>query len=254
MKLRVRYTKLGKVRFLSHRDVARIWERAIRRAHLPIAYSEGFNPRPKLHFGLALSVGHESIDEYLDIDLREGVDVPAAASGLAACLPVGIDVVEVAELASGGTSLQESVDVVVWRFVVPHQAAGGLAERVAEMLASDHLPIEVIRKAKPQTIDLRPQVAALRLVDDADRADEPQPLLPRQLADEVVEPEGLTLVAELRTRPRSVRPGELLAALGLDGVDVRVRRLHQFIESDGVRRSPLPVADAGTAPALREAG
>ncbi len=253
MKLRVRYTKLGKVRFLSHRDVARIWERAIRRAHLPIAYSEGFNPRPKLHFGLALSVGHESIDEYLDIDLREGVEVAAAGPALAACLPVGIDVVEVSELASGGTSLQESVDVVVWRFVVPHEAADGLPERAAALLASDHLPIEVVRKAKPQTIDLRPQVVALTMVDGGAHED-PRPLLPRQRADEVVEPDGLTLVAELRTRPRSVRPGELLAALGLDGVDVRVRRLHQFIESDGVRGSPLPVEDAGTAPALREAG
>jgi hypothetical protein len=51
-----------------------------------------------------------------------------------------------------------------------------------------------------------------------------------------------------------VRPGELLAALGLDGVDVRVRRLHQFIETDGVRRSPLTVADAGPAPVLQDAG
>src|SRR5690606_20245669 len=141
----------------------RVWERAIRRAHLPIAYSEGFNPRPKLHFGLALSVGHESIDEYLDIDLRERVDVAASAKGLASCLPVGIDVVEVAELASGGTSLQESVDVVVWRFVVPHGAADGLAERVAAMLQTDTLPIDVVRKAKPQTIDLRPQLVDLTL-------------------------------------------------------------------------------------------
>ena len=60
MRLRVRYTKLGKVRFISHRDTARAWERAIRRAELPVAYTEGFSPRPKVHFGLALSNGHES--------------------------------------------------------------------------------------------------------------------------------------------------------------------------------------------------
>ena len=60
MRLRVRYSKKGKVRFTSHRDVARIWERALRRVGLGMAYSQGFSPRPKMSFGLALSTGHES--------------------------------------------------------------------------------------------------------------------------------------------------------------------------------------------------
>ena len=68
MRLRLRFDKHGKVRFTSHRDVARIWERTLRRAALPVAYSEGFSPRPKLSFGLALSTGHESDAEYLDVD------------------------------------------------------------------------------------------------------------------------------------------------------------------------------------------
>ncbi|MDZ7732520.1 MAG: TIGR03936 family radical SAM-associated protein [Acidimicrobiia bacterium] len=69
MRVRLRYTKLGRVRFIGHRDVARVWERAWRKARLPIAYSEGFSPRPKMHFGLALSTGYESWAEYVDIDL-----------------------------------------------------------------------------------------------------------------------------------------------------------------------------------------
>ena len=60
MRLRIAFSKHGKIRFTSHRDVARIWERALRRTNLPVAYSEGFTPRPKLSFGLALSTGHES--------------------------------------------------------------------------------------------------------------------------------------------------------------------------------------------------
>ena len=63
MKLRVRATKVGKVRFTSHRDAARLWERAMRRANLPVAATEGFTPRPKLSFGLALPTGAESIAE-----------------------------------------------------------------------------------------------------------------------------------------------------------------------------------------------
>ncbi|HVT77145.1 MAG TPA: TIGR03936 family radical SAM-associated protein, partial [Acidimicrobiales bacterium] len=66
MKLRIRYTKLGKVRWISHRDIARCVERAVRRAKLPVAYSEGFSPRPRIAFGLALPTGAESSAEYLD--------------------------------------------------------------------------------------------------------------------------------------------------------------------------------------------
>ena len=75
MRIRIRFTRLGKVRFTSHRDLARIWERVLRRVALPVARSEGFSPRPRLHFGLALSTGYESLAEYLDVDLVDGTDV-----------------------------------------------------------------------------------------------------------------------------------------------------------------------------------
>ena len=94
MRVRIRFTEAGKVRFLSHRDLARIWERAMRRAELPVTYSVGFSPRPKLHFGLALSVGHESLAEYLDVDLVSPLsqdDLAALPARLSAVLPEGID-------------------------------------------------------------------------------------------------------------------------------------------------------------------
>ena len=67
--VRIRFAKRGKVRFISHRDVARAFERAFRIEQLPLAFTEGFSPRPKVSFGLALSVGHESDAEYLDVDV-----------------------------------------------------------------------------------------------------------------------------------------------------------------------------------------
>jgi len=73
VKVRIRFTKQGKVRWTSHRDVARIWERALRRAGLPVAYTEGFSPRPRLSFGLALPTGYESDAEYLDVDLLDPI-------------------------------------------------------------------------------------------------------------------------------------------------------------------------------------
>ena len=90
--VRVRFTKRGKVRFISHRDVARGFERAFRIEELPLAFTLGFSPRPKVSFGLALSVGHESIAEYLDVELREPVDTDAWPERLSAALPEGIDV------------------------------------------------------------------------------------------------------------------------------------------------------------------
>ena len=110
MRVRFRFTKLGKVRFTSHRDVARAWERALRRAELPVALTEGFNPRPKVHFGLALPTGAESLGEYLDVDFRDGepVVVEALPELLSPRLPDGIDVEargahrDVANLAPGG--------------------------------------------------------------------------------------------------------------------------------------------------------
>ena len=119
MRLRIRYSKKGKVRFISHRDVARIWERALRRVGVSVAYSQGFSPRPKLSFGLALSTGHESEAEFLDLELSDedgdwtavrGVDL---AARLTAALPVGLDVVAVAPVEKGD-SLQQAVTSCTW--------------------------------------------------------------------------------------------------------------------------------------------
>ena len=85
MKLRLRFSKTGKVRWTSHRDVARMWERAFRRTRLPLVYTAGFSPRPKISFGLALPTGHESVAEYLDVELaHEGPQSVAEDNGDAA--------------------------------------------------------------------------------------------------------------------------------------------------------------------------
>src|SRR5699024_6708938 len=121
----VRFAKTGKVRWTSHRDLARIWERAIRRVGLPVAYSEGFSPRPKLHFGLALSTGHESLAEYLDVDLDptspaapDAAALTALPERLSTALPVGIDATAVAVIDRSGDSLQQAVTSCSWRIEV----------------------------------------------------------------------------------------------------------------------------------------
>ena len=132
MKLRIRSTKLGKIRFVSHRDGARIWERALRKVGLPTAHSGGFTPRPKISFGLALPTGAESIAEYLDVELREGAapdldllraqlsdDEPLPNSPTSFVpgsprSPDGIDVTVVVERPDADESLQEAVTSCTW--------------------------------------------------------------------------------------------------------------------------------------------
>lgn len=232
MRLRLRYTRTGKVRFLSHRDLARVLERAVRRAGLPVAYSEGFSPHPKLHFGLALSVGYESLAEYLDVDVdldpsREGIgvvrEIPAR---LGEALPAGLEVVAVAELAPGTPSLQEAVTSCTWDIDLPGADPGQVTAEVARLMSADELPLELVRKGKQVREDLRP-------------------LLRDLLAERI--PGGMRLTAELGTKPRSVRPAELLGTLRLpaevtDVGNVRVTRTHQWITIDGNRREPIPLA------------
>ena len=217
MKVRVRFSKQGKVRFTSHRDVARIWERALRKAAVPVAYSEGFSPRPKLSFGLALPTGYESLGEYLDVDVKEAIDVDAFPARLDPCLPVGFHVQGAVEIEPGTPSLQQAVVSCTWRIEVGGPGATELADRVERVLAADSLVTTRERKGQQVTDDLRPAILALEL-------EQPN-----------------TVVAVLATQPRGLRPSELVALLGDDVEEERACRIHQWTMTDGALAEPLPI-------------
>lgn len=218
MRLRLRYAKVGKVRFTSHRDTARVWERALRRASLPVALSGGYTPRPRVSFGLALPTGTESIAEYVDVDLVRELDddeLAAVADRLTPMLPVGFTVLAGAAVEAGAASLQEAVTSVTWELQAP---AGVDVAAVAERLwAAEELSIERERKGQRHRDDIRPQILALRAGG------------------------GQTLVADLATVGRSIRPAELaeLAFPEAEPLAVRALRTHQWIEHDGRRREVL---------------
>ncbi len=108
--IRLKYEKLGKIRWIGHRDVARAMERAFRVVQLPLAFTEGFSPHPKVSFGLALSTGHESEAEYLDLVLAEDVDVDRIPALISDALPTGMAVVGAQRLVDRAPALQEAVD------------------------------------------------------------------------------------------------------------------------------------------------
>ena len=229
--MRLRFAKLGKVRWTSHRDVARMWERAFRRISLPLAYTQGFSPRPKVSFGLALSTGHESVAEYLDIELapEAAVDVDTLPAALSPVLPVGIDVLATITIDERAGSLQEEVTSCDWLVEVADVTAAELDGLVARALAADSLVITRQRKGHAVTDDVRPAILSLEVAPSA--AGHP------------------ALRAELATQPRGLRPAELLVALAPDLEEGSVRRLHQWIQRDGARWEPIPLPlDATDAP------
>jgi radical SAM-linked protein len=233
----VRFEKLGKVRFLSHRDMARIWERSLRRAGVSVAYSEGFSPRPRLHFGLALSTGHESLAEYLDIDLAVGADrapedLPARVNP---ALPTGMRATTGVALVAGSESLQQSVTSCSWQLEVVGAEPNEVAAAATRVLAATALPITVERKGSPVELDARPAILAIEVDPDA-------PVAP---ADVTPLRSSSVLRAELATQPRSLRPAELVRALDPSWVESRVLRTHQWTLVDGARLEPIPLSEGG---------
>lgn len=251
LRLRIRFTKAGKIRFVSHRDVARLFERAMRIVRLPMAYSEGFSPRPKLSFGLALSVGHESDAEYLDVEVTEMPDVESLAATLTDALPDGLSVEAVIVLEQGAASLQQIITSCTWRIEVLGAPTDRVAAAVADTLAAPELLLERVRKGKTAVADVRPAILALRVVGPAKHG------LPAK--------HGTELEVELSNESTSLRPSELIEVLGRqvagseesepDGalIEGRVRRTHQWIEVDGIRSEPVSRPDASTRHELRRA-
>jgi radical SAM-linked protein len=229
--VRLRYAKRGKIRWISHRDVARALERAFRITELPLAFTEGFSPRPKVSFGLALSTGHESEAEYLDLVFSEEIDLEQLSAALTEALPEGMAVTGAVPLAERAPALQEAVTAVVWR-VEPVRADGAPIEaseldaHIERALELPALPTSRRRKGREVEEDVRPVIRRC----------------------ELRETNPVSLEMELITQPRSAKPGDILAAIARatdfqDGMaEARVLRTHQWIEREGTRLEPL-VAD-----------
>jgi radical SAM-linked protein len=210
--VRLKYTKAGKIRWIGHRDVARAMERAFRVVQLPLEFTSGFSPHPKVSFGLALPTGAESDAEYLDLVLAEEVEVEQLPAVLSAELPTGIAVVGASLLADRAPALQEAVTAVSWHVEI--EQASDARARVTAGLEATTLETTRRRKGREVTEDVRPVIRSITFGDDT------------------------TLAMELNTQPRGAKPGEILAAIG--GItEVRARRTHQWIERDGARHEPL---------------
>ena len=228
--VRLRFAKRGRVRFISHRDVARAFERALRIEQMPLAFTEGFSPRPKVSFGLALPVGYESDAEYLDIELAETIDPDELAGPLTAALPEGMHVTGATALQDRAPALQEAVSSVSYQIEVEQPGSmprsDDLARSVDQVLAAPSLVVTRRRKGVDIEEDVRPALRLLRAAGPA------------------------MLHLEVGTQPHGVRPTAVVAAFPGDWSTRTVLRTKQWIERGGARLEPL---EADTRPRVPEA-
>ena len=218
-RLRIRYAKRGRLRFASHRDLARALERALRRAQVPMAFSAGFTPHPKISYVGAAPTGAASEAEYLEIGLAERRDPEEVRAALDAALPEDIAVLEAVEAADGGGSLADRIDAAIWRIELPGVEPGEAAAALETFLARD--VVEVPRRTKNglRDVDARGAVTSASVAGVAGCA---------------------ILQVVVRQVTPAVRPDDVLAALAA------VADLRPPLPSRAVREAQGRLDDSGT--------
>lgn len=225
-KLRVRFAKRGRLRFTSHRDFQRAFERALRRADVPMAWSQGFTPHPRVSYAGAAPTGAASEAEYLELAVTRTCDPAEVRAALDAALPPGLDVVEVVEAPPG--ALADRLQASSWAVELPGALPAQVQDAAATFLAAGSVPVERLTKNGVRTLD--PRAAVLRF--EVDTAADP-----------------VTLRVVLRHQSPTVRPDEVLAGLRLAGgfeppEPPRATRLAQGEWDDATGALSDPLADA----------
>jgi radical SAM-linked protein len=243
-RVRVRYAKRDRLRFTSHRDFARAFERALRRAAVPMAYSAGFSPHPKVSYVGAAPTGVASEAEYLEIGLAVRVDVRRLRDALDASLPVGLDVLECVEARAGGGGLADRVDASAWRVELPGVEPASAEAAVVAFLDRSEVEVERLTKDGRRLLDARAPVVSAVVGAPPGGSGPPCAIL-----DMVV-----------RQVTPAVRPDDVLAALrvvaGLvPAVPPRATRLAQGrLDDRGRLADPLAPDRAEVIPATEAAG
>ena len=208
-RLRIRYAKRGRLRFTSHRDFSRAFERALQRAQVPMAFSSGFNPHPRISYANASPTGAASEAEYLEIGLAEVVDPEELRVQLDESLPEGLDIVEV--VPGRGGNLPERLEASHWHITVPSFTDLEQVRRaVGRLLETEEVMVERMTKKGLRTFDARAAVVSLSVLPGES-----------QVTGTARTCAILDLV--LRHGTPSVRPDDVLAALcDLGGLDAGV--------------------------------
>jgi radical SAM-linked protein len=213
-RLRIRFAKGEALKYISHLDLARTWERVFRRAGLLLAYSQGFNPRPRFQIAAALPVGVTGQTELLDIWLTECLAPGEVLARLRPVVPPGLDVLDAEEVELRAPSLQSQMRTANYRVVVQtREPVRAIRIRIQALLDAPTLQRQRHHKGKLQTYDLRPLVQDV--IVQAGRAGE------------------RVLTMRLQASPVGAgRPDQVLDALGLLLVPHAIERTNLYLEFD----------------------
>ncbi|MGI6679369.1 MAG: TIGR03936 family radical SAM-associated protein [Dehalobacterium sp.] len=226
MRIRSRFAITGKSRFLSHLDLLKVMERTLRRAQLPVTYSQGFNPHPQIGFATAKSVGVASTCEYFDVELDEAVAPQEFQRRIQENCPVGIEILECREIPQNAPSLMAVVNGASYQVLVQMKEAitqEELDQKIKELFAQQEIIIERSSPKRRKEFDIRPGILSLTY-----RMETSQRIL---------------FETDLRMgNLGNVRPQEVVDALGLSDCEIlEITRVELFIEksTDGAKLTDL---------------
>lgn len=208
MRARITFSKQGPLRYTGHLDLHRLWERAMRRAELPLAYSLGFHPQPKISIASALPLGFSSLGEVLDVRFSEELSAHEIASRLKDNLPRDIQVTNIESVDERAPALQTLVRSAEYQVQLTEPVDGSeLKRKLEELLLAESLP----RERRGKFYDLRPLIELLDLQTDANGKH--------------------CLYMTLSARDGATgRPDEVLNVLGIEPEYTRVERTRLIFE------------------------
>lgn len=163
-KLRIRYAKRGRLRFSSARDFQRALERALRRAAVPMAFSAGFHPHPKISYAGAAPTGTASEAEYVEISVTDRLDPEQVRVALDQALPPGLDVLEVVEAVPG--ALADRLQASDWEVRFTGIPVGEIGNAIDALLARDRVEVTRMMTNGPRTFDVRGALVAMLVAQD----------------------------------------------------------------------------------------
>ena len=202
MRARITFSKQGALRYTGHLDLHRLWERAMRRADLPLSYSQGFHPQPKISLASALPLGFSSLGEVLDVRFNAEIPTEEIATRLKDNLPPDIQVTNVESVDEREPALQTQVLSAEYNIHLTEPVErSDLTRKVEELMMSETLP----RERRGKFYDLRPLIETLDVITEANR--------------------NVWLQMKLAARDGATgRPEEVLNALGIEPEYTRVER------------------------------